>query len=99
MMFGVLHCSSLYVCGAEGECGEGRGSVWGELKCVGGGEACVCVCVCRCLCLHSTADAWAVLSAMDPPPYLLHTYTQYIATPYIAYLLCTVLPLQLLSLK
>ena len=30
-MFGVLHCSSLYV--------------WGKGECVGEGE-CVCVCVC-----------------------------------------------------
>ena len=38
---------------------EGRGGgVWGERS----------VCVCKCLCLHSTADAWAVLYAMDPHP-------------------------------
>ena len=58
-MFGVLDCISLYVWG-KGECGGERGSVWAR------GGVCVCVCVCKCL--HSIADAWAVLSAIDPQP-------------------------------
>ena len=42
----------------EGEC------VWGEGNVCGGEEECVCVSAC--VYVHSTADAWAVLSAMDP---------------------------------
>ena len=35
---------------------------------------CVCVCVCRCFCLHSTADAWAVVSAIDPHLAFIRSY-------------------------
>ena len=69
---------SFSVCVREGECG------WEE-NVGGGGE---CVCVCNCLCLHSTADAWAVLSAIDIHPYLLHTY---IATPTLPVVYCSTL--------
>ena len=59
--------------------------------CVGQRESvCVCVCVCRCLCLHSTADAWAVLSAMDSHPLPL-AYIQYITTPSLRVVYCSTL--------